>query len=345
MTGGCRFDSGGGRDEYIYVSGYGFENPSNRPNRNMIRIYANAIGYSLLVFLLLQNVTPHMAVAMFRLSHPTVRIYNDSFLASETLIEQINILSSVVCYGVTMLMLFAVLRMPARCVFPSCKTSAGVLVPSVGVVLGSSAIGSGVSLLLSFLFSFAGLSPSGPGIPAAGSLRLLLLTLISSALLPALCEELLFRGIILQSLRRFGDIFALIVTTLLFAMLHRNLVQLPNALITGMVLGFLVLRTGSLRVAVVCHFVNNAIPVLLQAAAEGREGGFPGGIYLVMSACYLLCGLAGLLFLYIRRPAMFRPLSGEGKAERYKYRSFFSSLPMAVLLGTLTVLIALNLFA
>ena len=334
-----------GREECVYVPGVGFEPELPGPRRNLIRIYANAVAYALILFLLMQNVTPRLLVLVLRPMYPALRIYNDSFLASRELIERINIASSLLCYPFPLFTLAAVLRMPVRRAFPVPRVSMGTVLSAVGITLGSSALGSGCSVLLSSILARGGLVPSGPDIPAADSMGLLVLTIFSTALIPAIFEELLFRGVILQGLRRFGDLFALTASTVLFGLLHRNLVQLPNALMTGAVLAFLMLRTGSLWVVITCHFINNLIPVILQSAA----GAFPvlGGdaAFFIMTGCYLAVGLLGLIGFGLLQPGGLSRIRGEGRcAEGKKYRSFFSSLPMLALVGLLCVMILWDLF-
>ncbi len=333
------------REECVYVPGVGFEPEMPGPRRNLIRIYANAVAYALILFLLMQNMTPRLLVLMLRPMYPALRIYNDSFLASQALIERINIASALICYPFPLFTLAAVLRMPVRRAFPAAHVPVGTTLSAVCITLGSSAAGSGLSVLLSSLLAKGGLVPSGPDIPAADTLGMLALTAISTALMPALFEELLFRGVILQGLRRFGDLFALVASTVLFGLLHRNLVQLPNALVTGAVLAFLMLRTGSLRVVMTCHFVNNLIPVILQSAA----GAFPvlgsDAVFLIMTGSYLTVGLLGLIGFGVLRPGGLSRLHGEGhRAEGKKYRSFFTSLPMLALVGLLCVMILWDLF-
>lgn len=330
--------------EGFYTPGVGFGSDVPGPRRNLIRIYANAVAYALLLFLMLQNVASRMIAVMLRPFYPSLRIYNDSLLASSELIEQINITGALICYLIPCLMLAAALRMPLKRVCPLKRVPTGTLLCAIGVTLGSSALGSGVSTLLTSAFQLIGLEPSGPSIPDADTLGLLLLTIVSTAVVPAVCEEVLFRGVIMQSLRRFGDLFALFTSALLFALLHRNFVQLPNALITGTVLGFLMLQTGSLHVVIVCHLVNNLIPVVLQSVMAVFPAVSDTLVMLVLNVCYISAGLGGIIGWSVNRMGESRSLRGDGRQrERWKYRSLFSSLPMLTLVLVLTTMIMTNL--
>lgn len=332
-------------DECTYVEGLGFADPAlGRPQRNAIRIYGNAIGYAVILFLLLQNLAPYAVVWVLRLLYPAIRVYRGSFLASEENIQLIQFLSSIVCYLLPVVLLRRVLGLSAAAAFPARRLSAETALPLAGIVLGSSAIGSTVSLLLSSLLSLFRLYPSGPQLSTPHSLRAFLGMALTTAVLPAVFEELLFRGVILQSLRRFGDLFALCVSSVIFSLLHRNLVQLPNALLTGMVLGYIVLRTRSVWASIFCHFVNNLFPVILQTLSPYLSDGAFNLLFLGLNFLYVLLGLGGLVYLSVTHGGFFAPLRGEGRhAERYKYRSFFSSLPILVVTVSLGFSILLNL--
>jgi len=91
--------------------------------------------------------------------------------------------------------------------------------------------------------------------------------LLVLGLLPALCEELAFRGFILTGLRqRYKPATAVLLSSFLFALSQMNVFQFVPHFLLGAVLGYLVLRTGSLWPGVVFHLIYNALatgPVLL----------------------------------------------------------------------------------
>ena len=98
-------------------------------------------------------------------------------------------------------------------------------------------------------------------ISEAPSLTMLILVL---ALTPAFCEELAYRGFILSGLRRQGNKWrAILVTSLLFGAAHGFVQQSIMATITGTVLGFIAVQTGSILPGMVYHFCHNSVPLLL----------------------------------------------------------------------------------
>ncbi len=88
------------------------------------------------------------------------------------------------------------------------------------------------------------------------------LNLVLFAGLPAIGEELIFRGIIFQGLRKnYSTIISVVFSSLLFALVHGSLVQFIYPFILGLILSVLRLRTNSLIVPIIVHFFNNAIVV------------------------------------------------------------------------------------
>ena len=79
-------------------------------------------------------------------------------------------------------------------------------------------------------------------------------------------EELFYRGLLLRSLRRYlADGAAVVVSGLVFGASHFELLQLPALAFVGMVLAFLVVRTGRLGPAIWCHVAFNTITVVALA--------------------------------------------------------------------------------
>lgn len=82
------------------------------------------------------------------------------------------------------------------------------------------------------------------------------------AVLPAICEELAFRGFLLSGFRKsLGDWPAIVVSSLFFGVTHGMLQQSIFATLVGLVIGVIAVRTGSLLPAIAFHMTNNALVV------------------------------------------------------------------------------------
>lgn len=90
----------------------------------------------------------------------------------------------------------------------------------------------------------------------------IIMSILASAVVPALIEEMSLRGIMMQPLRRYGDGFAIIVTSLTFALMHRTVAQIPFAFFAGIVLGYACVMTGSIWTSIIIHILNNLVSVV-----------------------------------------------------------------------------------
>lgn len=88
--------------------------------------------------------------------------------------------------------------------------------------------------------------------------------LLNIALVPAFCEEILFRGYILRAFEKsWGPILAVIVSGLIFGMFHIQLGNILPLATLGVVLGLMTWLSGTIWPAVVAHFINNGAAVLV----------------------------------------------------------------------------------
>lgn len=85
-----------------------------------------------------------------------------------------------------------------------------------------------------------------------------IVSIIILALFPAIYEELIFRKLILQFLRkRFPDLAAILLSSLLFAVFHLNILQGITAFIFGIFLAVVAIRTRSMILCIYAHLLNN----------------------------------------------------------------------------------------
>lgn len=94
-----------------------------------------------------------------------------------------------------------------------------------------------------------------------------LLKLVALCIVPAVCEEIYFRGFCQTSLAAlWGRLPALLIAALLFAVLHGKLPYIHLYFLLGLLLGWVYAATGSLWMSILCHFLNNAWTFLTHVA-------------------------------------------------------------------------------
>ncbi len=90
----------------------------------------------------------------------------------------------------------------------------------------------------------------------------IIIYIIYCAIIPALVEELLFRGAICKSLGVYGKKTAVALSAVLFALMHSNIEQLLYTFVAGLVLGWIYVETKKIIYPILLHFLNNAISVI-----------------------------------------------------------------------------------
>jgi hypothetical protein len=109
-------------------------------------------------------------------------------------------------------------------------------------------------------------------IMTADTFGIMILNLLIVAALPAIGEELIFRGVfqkIFYNIFKSGHL-AIWITAFIFSTLHFQFFGFVPRFILGLVFGYLFFWSGTLWLPVISHFVNNAVPVIL-AYIEGLE--------------------------------------------------------------------------
>ena len=165
------------------------------------------------------------------------------------------------------------------------------------------------SILVAFGYNYGGSS-----VPTNYPIWLLFINILTTAFLPALCEETAHRGMLLKGLSAKGKMFAIVCSSLLFGLLHMNIEQFFYTTIIGLFAGYLALVCDTIYPAMIVHFMNNAISVLMgYSAANNLTFDFLftwinqnlalspmlGGlfvIFFIMTLCIFLKFLVKLLF-------------------------------------------------
>ena len=115
------------------------------------------------------------------------------------------------------------------------------------------------------LFAYFGYSPDPNPIYTIDSLGRLFVGILIMAVLPAITEELLFRGIILKGLlNKFKPWVAILISAFLFMLMHGSLQQTVYQFILGLIFGAIAYYSGSIIYAIITHFLNNALVLIVS---------------------------------------------------------------------------------
>jgi ABC-type Na+ efflux pump permease subunit/membrane protease YdiL (CAAX protease family) len=95
--------------------------------------------------------------------------------------------------------------------------------------------------------------------------------LLVFAVLPGICEELVFRGFLLSGLRsKLPNAAAIVLVGLIFGLYHINVEKIPIVTLMGILLAFICLRCGSIYPAMLVHVANNGLGLWVSRPKEGE---------------------------------------------------------------------------
>lgn len=201
--------------------------------------------------------------------------------------------------GAAALFFFRTGRSPAR-LFCACKWYyfPAALLMQFGLLFSLNALN---GYFVDFLGRFGYTPTFADSVPALDGWKIVP-ALCAVALFPAFMEETLFRGIVAGSMREsgWGTLPAVLLSGALFSLFHGNPEQTVYQFLCGACLSLLFLRAGSLFPAVLAHFANNALILVLSACGVDLAA-LPVWGTAVLYALSAVSLAVSLLFLILQR--------------------------------------------
>ena len=309
--------------------------------RRQLRQNASAIAFVLLGYLAISFLLPSLFFWGTSWLFPGPGVAGGLVWVVNLLNELIYLVTYVCSLALPFWLYARSIRIPREKALPFGRVPFGLMLPAVLLGLGATSLGNFISSGLSSVFALAGFVPiiQQPGL--TGSAAADVVVILSTTLAAAIVEELVFRGVLLQSLRRYGDGFAVVSSAVIFALCHASFMQLAPALLSGLTIGYFAVVTGSLWVGFVTHLVYNSVAMASNVLIPMLPMHLQGVASLAVSAGMLLLGLAGAIYIALRYENAFtlKPantlLGSKGKCG-----AVFSSVPFwAVLLVLLALII------
>ena len=127
-----------------------------------------------------------------------------------------------------------------------------------------------------------------------------LINVVLLAFIPAIMEELIFRGMIFNGLRKKGFKIAAIISAVMFAIIHLSIKQFVFPIIMGVVFSFVLEKTGSLVYTMIVHFCNNFFVLLISYITKVTnknfiEINFTNSYFLTIFLSIIIAIIASLL--------------------------------------------------
>lgn len=249
--------------------------------------YGFLLTFILAVMLLLLQIMFAIPVAIFE------------FLIKYPLTKHLGVvgLINTLSFGIIVFIAMLIIKKPAKHLMPLKRCSAKYIFPSTLCIIGLHILVSELDNIIHQVIPFPRNTFLLEGIQLSfwGAL-------IGLVVIAPLTEELFFRGILSRgALIAFGKHWTIFIASLVFAIVHLNLDQIPGAFLIGLFLGWLAWQTDSLLPSIYTHALANALSlaaVFLPFAIPGYNvtSGFPNqplwfnlmGLFLLASGIFWL---------------------------------------------------------
>lgn len=186
--------------------------------------------------------------------------------------------------------------------------------------------------IIGALLSKFGLPDTSPDFSLNGSVLFNTFTFISVVILAPIFEELIFRGMILNTLTKYNKMFAIIVTSLLFGLLHLNITQAIPAFFMSLVLCYMYVQTDSMLVTILAHAGNNFL-ALMSVYSN----------HILITVLVLALVIYGLITIILKSKEV-NVFIKEEKTNENWYARFFKQIPNLLYLIFTILWIIISLF-
>lgn len=195
-----------------------------------------------------------------------------------------------------------------RDIFKKVKYSKKIIPLGVMSVGGILLISTTIYIIYSTIIQVVGLTIPAPDFTFPSSKSMQAIYILYICILGPILEEIIFRGIVLNTIKKYGAFTAIIFTSIIFSMFHLNLVQFMTPLLLGILLAFVTIKTESTVPAIIIHIFNNTIATLITFLSEYSQV-----LSTIISTCIIFLGIFALIIFINKYKNDFKKLMIEDK--------------------------------
>lgn len=155
---------------------------------------------------------------------------------------------------------------------------------------------------------------------------------LSTCIVGPIFEEFVYRGVVLRTLEKYGKWFAILVSSILFGLMHGNFYQIFMAVGIGIILGYLTTEY-SIKIAIILHICNNTMVQLLSEINARVSGNIVNVINISLTAASVII----LIITFVRNKSYIKRWLENNRFEKKIMLRFFTTI-------TIIIIVAFNLF-
>lgn len=312
--------------------------PAPRPKRDPLRYAANLIALAALLYLGLSALLRLGVGGLFTLFHKGATLENP-IAVPEWVLGMVNLLLPAAgLWAAFWFLRRSVKGGPMKLRISLAMPKKPAVWAFVPVVLGISLLGDVLaSALQRFLYENTLYDiPETVHLPAGGFATLLYF--LGICVVPAVFEELLVRGAMQQMLSRWGAWFSIIVSSVVFTLMHGDIAQMPSLFAVSVLMGLASHCTGTLAMGMALHFANNTMAFCFLYATQKMDGVSALALTGYLMLMFLLAAVVCAVFIHRNKvlslfnpiPRVYDPKNRQSRLERLAATPLFLLVMLAL---------------
>lgn len=271
-----------------------FYREKSRLEKKEIRRLGNILGSAIVLYIVMQ-----LAVAYFIKALGL----SDMFATSSTFSSAFTIIGVEILSVLLPFLLIGILNK---------KKFQGNIIPTKKMSAGSIFLWSGFGMLacvfanysvgiMVAVFNQFGYELTQAESPEPNSIFACVLLAVSTAVMPAICEEIAMRCVSLGMLKRYGKGFAVFAVSIIFGLLHGNVIQFVFAFLCALAFGYITVKTDNVVPAMLAHGFNNGMGVLTMIATYAFGNDIEQKVIIALYLFWFTVGIICTISLLVKK--------------------------------------------
>lgn len=266
-------------------------------------------------------------------THPDMVRSIYQFFSSQTGTWFLNLLIGLIAGSLTILLLKKTLHIKLKSFFKKPHDGAAYTMEGCFWFLGSNYIFSYITAyIILIITNLLGHKPYAPNFVVSTQNHWgILFNIVYAVIVAPILEEIIFRGFVLRSLQKFGNIFAILISSFLFGIWHGNLEQSLPIILSSIIFGYIAIKSNSIIPSMIAHIVNNLFGVTMNMLSQHMSQSVYHELYLCIIVVVII---TSIILIWMRGVANLKihDYNQSGLATSKRVITFFTSPAMVLFL-------------
>lgn len=310
-----------------------YKNKRSKEKQELV-VTGIAIGSTIIAYIILYSLSSSILIL------PGLKdLYSSSPLFQNCFnVIGVHLLSMAVPFGIMSLLLKKRYQGP---IIPNEKVGFAKGLAWVGIGMGGCMAANMATNLVIQLFKVCGYELKKGEFSTPDSILACISTIIATAIVPAVIEEYAMRCCTMGALKKYGKGFAVFSVSIVFGLLHLNVIQFVFAFLVGLILGYVTIKTNSILPAIFIHGFNNGLSVVQDITNYFSNESVTENVISVLYYIWIAAAFIGLIYLAFKRDLF---IKRDNTTVKEPYALSFGTKLLCLLPGFIIPLVALIYF-